>query len=330
VFALGALIQVAAILFVVDALRSGGRGLGEHLRHLRWGWAGLGVLAASAGMWWIAVAWWRILNGRDAGRVAGPGAPIPPTDLGDLTPKAQPEDHTTTAAPSLAITTGWYFVGEIGKYVPGGIWPVLGRGELARRGGVPADAAYNSVVWSLAYLLGSGAIIAAPLAPFVAPETGSWAWAGLAVPVLVLVALSPQALGWLARRVPRFGHRIHVPSLADSASSLVFVSVAWVLIAAANELLARSLGFDGSPVRIGVAAIAAWVAGTVAVGVPGGAGVREAVFVTVAGLPKADAALLAILSRLVFVGVDLAGLLLGVGILARARRGQRPRAPVSL
>jgi uncharacterized membrane protein YbhN (UPF0104 family) len=102
------------------------------------------------------------------------------------------------------------------------------------------------------------------------------------------------------------------------------------LIAAANELLARSLGFDGSPVRIGVAAIAAWVAGTVAVGVPGGAGVREAVFVTVAGLPKADAALLAILSRLVFVGVDLAGLLLGVGILARARRGQRPRAPVSL
>ena len=26
-------------------------------------------------------------------------------------------------------------MGEIGKYVPGGVWPILGRGELARRYG---------------------------------------------------------------------------------------------------------------------------------------------------------------------------------------------------
>ena len=32
---------------------------------------------------------------------------------------------------------GWYYVGELGKYLPGGVWPVLGRGRAGppqRRG----------------------------------------------------------------------------------------------------------------------------------------------------------------------------------------------------
>src|SRR3546814_3278053 len=42
-----------------------------------------------------------------------------------------------------------YFVGELGKYVPGGVWPVLGRGELAARQGIRRTAAYGSVLLSL-------------------------------------------------------------------------------------------------------------------------------------------------------------------------------------
>ena len=38
---------------------------------------------------------------------------------------------------ALLDSIGWYFAGELGKYLPGGIWPVFGRGQLAyRRGGI--------------------------------------------------------------------------------------------------------------------------------------------------------------------------------------------------
>lgn len=42
-----------------------------------------------------------------------------------------------------------FFAGEIGKYVPGAVWPVVGRAEHAVRLGVPRAAAYRSVVQSL-------------------------------------------------------------------------------------------------------------------------------------------------------------------------------------
>jgi len=44
----------------------------------------------------------------------------------------------------------WFFVGEIAKYVPIGIGGVVGRAEMAVRGGVPRRMAYRSVVLSLA------------------------------------------------------------------------------------------------------------------------------------------------------------------------------------
>ena len=43
----------------------------------------------------------------------------------------------------------WYFVGQLGKYVPGGIWPVVGRAEMAVRGGVPRPEAYGATGVSL-------------------------------------------------------------------------------------------------------------------------------------------------------------------------------------
>ncbi|MDQ3758199.1 MAG: hypothetical protein M3394_10165, partial [Actinomycetota bacterium] len=39
----------------------------------------------------------------------------------------------------------WFFVGEVAKYVPIGIAGVIGRAEVAVRGGVPRRVAYRSV-----------------------------------------------------------------------------------------------------------------------------------------------------------------------------------------
>ena len=59
----------------------------------------------------------------------------------------------------------------------------------------------------------------------------------------------------------------------------------------------------------GVAAMLSWVAGLAAVPVPAGAGVREATFVALAGLPVGVAATIAVASRLLFVTVDVLGAL---------------------
>ena len=42
-----------------------------------------------------------------------------------------------------------FFVGEAGKYIPGAVWAMLGRGELARREGYERPIAYSSVVLSV-------------------------------------------------------------------------------------------------------------------------------------------------------------------------------------
>lgn len=58
----------------------------------------------------------------------------------------------------VAVSTGdavrCFFVGEIAKYVPIGIGGVIGRGEVAVRGGVPRGVAYRSVVLSLVAFYG--------------------------------------------------------------------------------------------------------------------------------------------------------------------------------
>ena len=85
------------------------------------GWLVAAVFCAGAAMAWIAACW------RRAMALSGP-------------------------TPGRAHTVAWYFAGEIGKYVPGAVWPILGRGELARRGGIARHRAYPSVGLSLAAL----------------------------------------------------------------------------------------------------------------------------------------------------------------------------------
>ena len=66
----------------------------------------------------------------------------------------------------------WYFAGELGKYIPGGIWPVVGRGELARRDGVKRSTAYATTLLSLALMCVGAAFACGLLAPFLALDGG--------------------------------------------------------------------------------------------------------------------------------------------------------------
>ena len=55
----------------------------------------------------------------------------------------------------------WFFTGQLGKYVPGGIWPVVGQAELAGRGGADRRSSYLATVSSMAFTLLAAITVAA-------------------------------------------------------------------------------------------------------------------------------------------------------------------------
>ncbi|HZA77793.1 MAG TPA: lysylphosphatidylglycerol synthase transmembrane domain-containing protein [Acidimicrobiales bacterium] len=280
----GVLLAIVCLGFVAGTLVSQWSEVRDRIADAAPGWLVLAVLAAGAAMTWIAWCW------EDALALVG---------------------HR----PGRRRVIAWYYAGEIGKYLPGTVWPILGRGELARRGGVPASRAYPSVALSLATLYLAGLSVAAVLVPLdLAQQAESPAALALLVLLPVgLAALHPAVLGRARRVVVRLtgrGAGVPLPQWRATAAVVVRYVPAWLAIWAATWLVARALVPDPPILRIGIAATLSWAAGFVAVPVPAGAGVREAVFVAASGMPGGLAATVAVASRLAFVLVDVAGLVL--------------------
>ena len=80
----------------------------------------------------------------------------------------------------------------------------------------------------------------------------------------------------------------------------------WILIAAATTLVTKSLVAHPPIARVALAAVVSWIIGFITPR-PGGIGVREAVFVALAGVAAGPAAAAAILARVLFVLVDGVG-----------------------
>lgn len=247
-----------------------------------WAWLVVSLVAAAVGMALMGVGWQRVL--------AALGTPV-----------------------RLRLAVAWYFVGEIGKYLPGSVWAVLGRAELARRSGVARAVAYHSVGLSLVVLYLAAAVL------------GGWLVVGAAAPVL-LVGAAAGLHPAVARAVLRWARRLSgrpidvvVPPLATSLRLVVVYVPAWLAVGASTWAAARALD-PGAPVLPVVAATAAaWLVGFLAVPVPGGVGVREATFVAaVTGLAPGVGAATAVLARVVFLLADGTGAALFAAVLRRS------------
>lgn len=224
---------------------------------------------------------------------------------------------------SSTSSIGWYFVGEAGKYLPGGVWPVLGRGEMARRGGVPRGRAYASVALSLAALYLAAMFVAVGFLPFALSGGGFSPW------MLFLLALPVGTLGLHhavlervlhgARRITGRTIDVAIPRWRDSLLLVVRYVPAWLFIGTATWAVARSLTPDASYPRVVFAAVLSWIAGFLAVPVPAGAGIREAVLTASSGLDPALSATTAVAARLCFIVVDVIGALAGLATVRRRR-----------
>jgi len=206
----------------------------------------------------------------------------------------------------------WYFAGQLGKYVPGGIWPIVGRAELATRGGVPRADAYAATGLSMVttYLAAALAICLGSLLSWSYPIAGI---AGLAAMSLGFLAFSSSALrGKVLSVLNRISPRA---SALTEPRRLLLLTVthlpAWILMSLSTSVTASAFGADIGITHMLFITSASWLAGFVVVGVPGGIGVRESVFTALAGtaLTPGVAVSLALASRVVFIAVDLVGAL---------------------
>ncbi|MGH8868022.1 MAG: lysylphosphatidylglycerol synthase domain-containing protein [Actinomycetes bacterium] len=292
--AVGALIGAAGLVFVVRALWSDRDAVREALAELRPELLFTAVVLAVLAMSSIGLAWRSLL-----------------VDVG--------------AQVSRRSALRSYFVGQLGKYVPGGAWAVIGRGEWARREGVSRLAAYNTVALSMISAYTAAALLVAVLVPVSGMIDGDARVYGLVLLLLPagLLLMHPRVMSALVVLLRRLTGRTlgFEPPPWQTSMLLVLRQVpSWVAIGAVNVVLARALGWSPDVLDVISATAVAWIVGFLAVPVPGGIGVREAVFVAVvATLAPGPAAALALTSRLVFVVADVAGAVLFTAALGVRR-----------
>jgi hypothetical protein len=213
---------------------------------------------------------------------------------------------------SVRKVIGLYFVSQLAKYIPGGIWAYPGRMVAYERSGVGRVQAILSVSREVvALFLGSAAVALAGV--FLNVQMPFWMQAAtifgiLSCVVAVFLTLVPAVWRWLSR-IP-FLRRSALAVLGDAgttfnlrwlpgtlAVSLVFWLVAgWGFLQIVHAVApAASVGW----LQAGSIFSLAWCVGFVIVFLPAGFGAREIVLTYVLGpyVGTADALTIALLAR---------------------------------
>ncbi|KGN32385.1 hypothetical protein N802_18645 [Knoellia sinensis KCTC 19936] len=223
----------------------------------------------------------------------------------------------------LPASASVFFVGQLGKYLPGSVWSVVAQADLGSRLGVPRRR--MGVVGLLSILLSvlTGAIVGIPAVPLFLARTGEvrslW-W--FAPAIVLLLLLWPRLLNWgiarllrLLRRDP-LEHSLTAPAIA--LTSLWFV-LAWLSAGLAILVLSHAMTPE-TPIRdLFVTSICGFALasaiGMFSVFVPAGVGVRDGVLALLLGalMPFSAAIAIVVIARFFSVMADVAVAALGWG-----------------
>jgi uncharacterized membrane protein YbhN (UPF0104 family) len=227
----------------------------------------------------------------------------------------------------VAPSAGIFFVGQLGKYLPGSVWSVLAQAEMGARLDVPRRR--SGVVGLVSIGLGvlTGLLVGLPALSLLlgSGHAGSAGWLLLALP-LAVVACWPRALNVLVatglRVLRREPLERELSGRAVLVTVLLFVA-SWLAFGLQTWILARSVGGPAASGSLALAtfsgyALAATI-GQLAVIAPAGVGVRDSLLVVLLGSSMSPSAALAVvlLSRF---AVTVGDVLLAAAGWAYARR----------
>ncbi|MCG5218372.1 lysylphosphatidylglycerol synthase domain-containing protein [Streptosporangium soli] len=205
-----------------------------------------------------------------------------------------------------------FFVGQLGKYIPGSLWPVVAQMEMGRDLGIPRPRSATAFFLTLPVQLGSGLLVAAGTLLAAGPGSiAPYAWVLLLVPVLA-VLLEPRVInaviGFGLRRLRREPLE-RALTRRGMLGALGWALCGWVAYGLHLAVIMVSLEpASGRLVAFSIGAFAlSWCLGIMTFVVPAGAGVREVAMVAVLApmLGQGPAIAAALVSRIVIVLGDL-------------------------
>jgi len=230
----------------------------------------------------------------------------------------------------------WY-LGNFGRYVPGKVLQLAGTAYFARAKGVSPVLAVSASLAAQLFVLGAGILVAGAAAPSLdRPGLAAYRTVGMAAAVAFLAIVLTPLLGVAYRAGLRLIGRSEYYTPLPWSERLVLLVVnlgAWIVLGVGFWLFlggVTDLPGDAFLPAVGICA-AGYVAGYLAVFVPGGLGVREGVYAALLSLyiPPSVSVAVAILARLWMTACEVvaAGLLVaryGIGDL----RAAQPSTPV--
>ncbi len=219
----------------------------------------------------------------------------------------------------LAPVLRAYYVGQLGKYVPGKAMVIVLRGGLLARYGVKPAAAAVSVFYETLTMMAVGSALSVGLLLWKFPEQTDWLLAAIVVTIVTGGPTIPGVREFLIRRLRRSSldseskAGVKRPGFASLARCWLAVAVGWCLMGLSIATVLQAAGFSTS-----VSWLDQWAVGTAAAAlsvvlgflsfIPVGLGVREVVLLTILKGTYGEAAALvaAVLVRLVWLLSEVA------------------------
>lgn len=206
---------------------------------------------------------------------------------------------------SMTSAARIFFVGQLGKYAPGTVWPMVMQTQMGAAIGLGRPAVATASLLSVAYGLASGVAVTLLAGPALL-TTGAW-WQWLSVPLGVLV-LGLLCLPGPMNRVVALGLKITRRKVAlppfeqrGLVIAVAWSSLSWLLYGLQASWIAYDLGAKGPVTWVSLGAFAGAVSvGLLVIFAPAGAGAREVLLVVLMKpvLGRDAATALALVSRL--------------------------------
>ncbi|WP_336249271.1 hypothetical protein [Stomatohabitans albus] len=217
---------------------------------------------------------------------------------------------------SLADGARMFFITQLGKYVPGSVWPVLMQADVARRIKMPIRVAMMAQVLFMWVLVVTGTTISIPLGIVTLadaldlPSFNPWL---LLFSLLFLVVLHPKITSWVTARLLALFKRPPLPgrlSWFATIHAIIWAMVMWGCFGGHLYVLTSTLNpdrflleLDIFPLTMGFAG--AWVIGFIIIIAPAGAGPREAaLYWLLAAMNLSHAVVVIAISRLALTVAD--------------------------
>lgn len=223
----------------------------------------------------------------------------------------------------LAASLRIFYVGQVGKYLPGAVWPAVTQAALGREHGIAPRASVTAATLFLwvhlvtGVAIGITGLVVAGVLPALT----------LAAVPFALILLAPGVLRWALQRLLRLARRQPLRRLPDGRHLLVAAAWAvamWITYGVLLQVLTAAVGAPVGLVRGTGVFAASWVAGFVLLIAPAGVGPREAAMVALLPLPAAGGLLVALASRLILTLADA----MWAGVTAlHPGRTRRPSEP---